>query len=407
MQERLFIRLPASGSKDLESPGKVVWFIWHRQQQEVIASGELESPEQLVQLQQQARRCETTLVLPGQDVLLKQVELPAGTRRHLERVIPYALEEELATDIEQLHFSWPQSISRSASSIPVAVVADERMQTWLQWCNQAGIEAEHWYPETLLLPYTETAWSALTIADSVVVRVGPWQGFSVERSQLQSLIPVLTADWPAPEEIINYGDVDWPQPPAPLQSADIEVPVAAFTLTEGALELRRGDYAVKRKQQSVIHWKPLAIAASTAFVLLVGGNLARSWQLNQQTEQLNQQAEQLFREAFPDQSRIVNLRVQLQRKLDSVGAGAEQQQSALALLDALEPAFAAQSDMSLELLRYQNGELRLQALAQSFGQFEQFQQQAQQAGLSVEQGAVNSRGGGVAGSLTIARGNQS
>lgn len=418
MQERLYIRLPASDaaaehagqdstkdSAENSAQGKVVWFIWNASQHEVIASGELNHPDELNQLQQQARRCETTLVLPGQDVLLKQLELPAGSRRHLERVIPYALEEELATDIDDLHFSWPANVSKSTAVIPVAVVARERMRSWSAWCQQAGIEADHWLPEPLLLPYSENHWSALSIADALVVRTGPWQGFTLEQTQVDDVLPMVVAqllgDAPELTAITHFGEVNWPQPPAPLQAADIEVPISALAQGQQSLELRRGEFAVKRKRQHQLHWKPLAVAASVAFVLAVGGNLVRAYQLSGQAEQLQTQAEQLFLEAFPNKTRIVNLRAQLQQELRALGADGAEQQSALALLDSLQPAFASQRGMSLELMRYQDGELRLQALAQSFAQFEQFQRAAEQAGLSVQQGALNNRGNQVAGSITI------
>lgn len=409
MQERLFIRLPASSGKEtaVADAGKVVWFIWHQAQQEVIASGELGSPAELSQLQQQARRCETTVMLPGQDVLLKQVELPAGSRRHLDRVIPYALEEELASDIDELHFSWPANVSKAQSSIPVAIVARSRMSCWQNWLKEAAIDADHWYPETLLLPYSENHWSAIRVGADVVVRTGPWQGFSIEAEASAALMPVIVAQWPAPSLIDHYGDIDWPQPPSPMQAADIEVPLSIFARAGDTLELRRGEFAVKRKRVDSIRWKPLAVAASVALVVAVGGNLLRAYQLSSEADTLQLQAEQRFLEAFPNKSRIVNLRAQLQQELNQLGASGAEQASALALLDSLQPAFADLPEMTLELLRYQDGELRLQALAQNFSQFERFQRAAEQAGLQVQQGALNNRGNQVAGSLTIARGAQS
>lgn len=402
MQERLFIRLPASQRASEASPrNNVVWFIWHSEQNAVLASGELESPDELAQLKQQSRRCITTLVLPGQDVLLKQVELPAGSRRHLERVIPFALEEELASDIEDLHFSWPQTVSKSAASIPVAVISRDCMTRWRDWCQQAGIEADHWYPEQLLLPYQADHWSALQMGDELVVRTGVWQGFTLESVHLAEVMPMLSAQWPTPAAIDHFGEIQWPQPPSPLQAADIEVPLSALAQTSSALELRRGEFTQARKRQHRINWKPFAVAASVAFVLAVGGNLLRAYQLSSQADELQRQAEQLFLAAFPNKSRIVNLRAQLQQELTALGASATTQQSALAILDALQPAFASQPDMQLELMRYQDGELRLQALAKSFAQFEQFQRVAKEAGLNVRQGALNNRGEQVAGSLTI------
>ena len=89
MHETLILRLPAQGTDE-----PIPWLVWHNGQQELIASGELDSVADLGQLKEKANRCEVIVAVPGQDVLLTRVTLPAGTKRHLQRIIPYALEEE-------------------------------------------------------------------------------------------------------------------------------------------------------------------------------------------------------------------------------------------------------------------------------------------------------------------------
>jgi general secretion pathway protein L len=116
---------------------------------------------------------------------------------------------------------------------------------------------------------------------------------------------------------------------------------------------------------------------------------------------LKAQAEQLYRDAFPGNTRIVNLKVQLQRQLDGLGLGNSDQVSVLAVLQQLEPAFKSQPDLQLELLRFQNNELRLQATAKSFSQFESFQQAARAEGLDIEAGSMSNRGETVSGALTV------
>lgn len=339
---------------------------------------------------------------------MKQVTLPAGTRRHLDRVIPYALEEELISDIEQLHFSWSTPSTKSQQPIAVAVVADEVMQRCQQWLAKADIEADVWTADYLLLPYQEQHWTLLQLGNNIIARTDQWHGFAQEAAQFDSVAKAVSEAGNNPVAITQFGELEWSQPLAPLTTGQAEIPVAALALGEAsALELRRGRYRVSKKSNQELRWQPLAVAASVALLLLIGGNWLRAVQLNSQATALEQQAEQNYKDAFPGQTRIVNLRVQLQRQLDRVGASADQRQSALALLQALQPAFAQQSQMTLELLRFQRGELRLQALASSFADFEQFQRQAQRAGLTVEQGALNNRGGRVAGTLTIAAGEPS
>lgn len=397
MQETLILRLPAYGTNE-----PIPWLVWHKSQQELIASGSLNSVDELSQLKDKAGRCEVIVALPGQDVFMTKVTLPAGTKRHLQRIIPYALEEELASDIEQLHFSWPDV---KGTELPVAVVAKERMDEWLKLFLEAGIDAPYWVPDCFLLPYQEDVWQAIELGDSIIVRTGAWEGFTVEKEQFAELAPALASEQENPTEIVHYGELNWPQSPAPLTAADIEVPftIAVQSLETGnKLNLRQGNYRSHRAKRSVeLPWQAFATAASVLFVLAIVLNGVRYWQLNSQSETLKAQAEQLYRDAFPGNTRIVNLKVQLQRQLDGLGLGNSDQVSVLAVLQQLEPAFKSEPDLQLELLRFQNNELRLQATAKSFSQFESFQQAAKAEGLNIEAGSMSNRGETVSGALTV------
>ncbi|MCA1767810.1 MAG: type II secretion system protein GspL [Idiomarina sp.] len=397
MHETLILRLPAFGTDE-----PVPWLVWHKSQQELIASGELNSVAELSQLKDKASRCEVIVALPGQDVLMTKVTLPAGTKRHLQRIIPYALEEELASDIEELHFAWPDV---KGTELPVAVVAKERMNEWLQVLTEAGIDSAYWLPDCFLLPHQEAVWQAMELADSVIVRTGEWQGFTIEKDQFAQLAPSFAAEQENPTEIIHYGSLNWPQTPAPLSAADIEVPftIAVQAVATGkGINLRQGAYRSQRAKRSVdLPWRGLAAAVSVLFILAVLLNGVRYWQLDSQSEVLKAQAEQLYRDAFPGQTRIVNLTVQLQRQLDSLGLGSGDEASVLVVLQQLAPAFKSQPELQLELLRFQNNELRLQATARSFSQFEAFQQAVKAQGLSIETGSMSNRGEQVSGSLTV------
>ena len=405
MQERLIIRLPAT-----HNTGPLPWFIQAADSPAVIASGELAEVSELKQLAQPAQRCQVTVAVPGQDAIIEQVTLPGGARRHLNKVVPFALEEEVANDIETLHFAWPPA-NRSLTPLPVVVCAKSCMQQWQQWLSEAGIDADQWVVDYLLLPYAENEWHCLQLGDEVLVRTGRWQGFTLEQgllAQLPALLQNLGQSEDSLVRIVHYGPLSWPQAPAPLHSADIEMPITALGLGEDGFDLRQQQFKPKRKRQTQsLNWRPLAMAAAACFALAVVYNLTRVVSLNQQADALEQQALALYQQQFPEQQRIVNLRVQLQRKLDTLGVTGNQQQSVLGLLDQLLVAFNKAPGMSLELLKYQRGELRLQALAGSFAEFERFQQQAEALGLQVQQGTLSNRGQQVAGTLTIASGGQS
>src|SRR6185312_3594915 len=62
------------------------------------------------------------VLVPGSDVLLAEPEVPTKAGTKLAQVVPYALEEQLAEDIDELHFAIGKRAAES-SRTPVAVVA--------------------------------------------------------------------------------------------------------------------------------------------------------------------------------------------------------------------------------------------------------------------------------------------
>ncbi len=99
MSEFLTVRL----SSEPQSP--VPWLVWSTSQQEVIASGELAGWHQLEELTPYAEQRTCIALLSGNDCLLNHVEIPKGAARQFDSMLPFLLEDEIAQDVEDLHFT--------------------------------------------------------------------------------------------------------------------------------------------------------------------------------------------------------------------------------------------------------------------------------------------------------------
>lgn len=405
--EQLFIRL---GTQQID------WLMWQPQQREVIASGVLRGPEELAELQEQARSRDTVVLVPGHDVLMTEVALPAGSQRLLPALVPNSLEDELASDIDDLHFAWPAGAKPAGMEQPfaVAVVAHSAMQQWQQWLNAAAIEADFWCRDSYAVPAPTQGWNLLQLGDDVIVRSGTHSGFTVDSALFAELALGAIADDSA-VMLTCYGAVPAAEalaamdPRFSLSHADIELPLSivgeALSSRNGAnapINLRQNAYKPTRKRRAGagLNWRPAAFAASLLVVMAYVSEVIEYVQLGQQQNAMQQAIEDTYRAAFPDETRIVNVRSQLQQRLDSVGGsvGAD----ALAMLSALEPGFRAASDIQVELLRFDAGVIRLTARAASFNSLEQFRAAAAAAGtLVVEQGPVNNQADGVTGSFVV------
>lgn len=77
------------------------------------------------------------VLVPAEDVLLTSVIIPARSTAKIRTALPFALEENLADDVEDLHFAIGDR--RENNRLPVAVVSHEKMSQWQNRLNEVGI----------------------------------------------------------------------------------------------------------------------------------------------------------------------------------------------------------------------------------------------------------------------------
>ena len=109
------------------------------------------------------------VLVPGSDVLLAAPELPLRSGIKPQQVVPYALEEQLAEDIDALHFAIGKR-SADSTRTPVAVVSRTLMDEWLPALAAAGLKPECLYADSELLPSNPSQAVALLEEDAVFVR---------------------------------------------------------------------------------------------------------------------------------------------------------------------------------------------------------------------------------------------
>ena len=109
------------------------------------------------------------VLVPGTDVLLAEPDVPGKGGTKLQQVVPYALEEQLADDIDDLHFAIGKRVGESPR-VPVAVVRRSLMDEWLATLRSSGIDPEAMYADSDLLPQNPGQAVALLDEDVVVVR---------------------------------------------------------------------------------------------------------------------------------------------------------------------------------------------------------------------------------------------
>src|ERR1700742_4448202 len=109
------------------------------------------------------------VLVPGSDVLLAEPDVPIKAGTKIQQVVPFALEEQLADDIDDLHFAIGKRVGES-SRTPVAVVRRALMDEWLSTLRSNGLEPQAMHADSDLLPQNPGQAVALMEEDIVVVR---------------------------------------------------------------------------------------------------------------------------------------------------------------------------------------------------------------------------------------------
>ena len=391
MNEQLVIRL---GSLPQQS---ISWLVWSAQQQDVIASGELATADELPQLAQRLGQRPVIALVPASDVQLKQVTLPAKPNRQLMQALPYMLEEEQAEDIEQLFLATGETEQNNGQYVQqVAICRRDKLESWLSVLQLAGFSVNRMVPDALLLPEQQLP-ACIQLYDQWLLKQNHWQVAAVDLSwwgdflQLAAL-PVLHSYSPWPAEL---------QQPHQLLAPELPLALLASQLEHNSFNMLQGEYKPKRQRLGhVDKWRTSAgLFAAVLLTYLLSVQL-QTWQLASESQALQQQTRTLYQQMFPGEP-IVNLSRQMQQKL-SVG-GNEQGENFLTLLASLQQLLQGASDIKLENLRFdaKRSELRFQASGNSFQSFERLKTALEQAGFTVELGALSNYGGKVQGSVAM------
>jgi general secretion pathway protein L len=401
LMEQLVVRLGANPDES------IYWIVWSSQQNEIIASGELPNATQLATLADRAGRKSICALVPTSDVLLKWVELPAKAGRKALAAIPFILEEEISGDISQQFFALgPKEGNKQA----VAVVNREKLQSWLDIIDDAGLTCEQLIPDVLALPLADkNAWSILELGQQLLVRKGEWAGLQGERDWLIQAINHVARQYTkqtTQAPLVNdYSGMDL----ADLEHLDVSVmplelpmKVLAQGVASAKFNLLQGEYKINDKVAG--QWKKWRLAAALAVVALFTSLIDKSFeqsQLDKQLTTLKKQVNSEYQRAFPNAGAYRDLRTTMGRKmkaLETKGGGA----SMLIMLSQLRPAFE-ESNVKPQTLRFDSSraELRIQAIAGNYDALDKFKRRAEAQGFTVEQGSINQKDNQVIGTLSI------
>lgn len=359
------------------------------------------------------------VLVPGTDVLLTEPELPAKAGAKLQQIVPYALEEQLAEDIDDLHFAIGKRAGDSATT-PVAVVALSLMDEWTTALKAAGIQPDSMYADSDLLPANPGHAVALLEDDVITVRPPVGSTVSMPADALSEALQLVRPTTEAAEGgvgrglILYTGAAEWqrfsPQVEAvreqfegikvQLLTAGPLTMLAQQLPTAKPINLLQGRYATQNK--TAVGWQAWRVAAillAGLIVLHIAGKGAELFMLKRAEKTVDASIAEVFRSAMPGNPNTVDARRQMERQLLAVrGAGGS---GLLAALGALVDARNSVPGTTVQSMSFRDGALELKMAAPDADSLDRVSQVLRTNGWEANLTAGNVAGQGYEGRIQI------
>jgi general secretion pathway protein L len=274
------------------------------------------------------------VLAPATEALTTVVDLPIRGGARLLAALPYALEEQVAADVESLHFAVGER--RDSGTRPVAAIARDTLDGWLALLDEAGIQPWQVVPENYGLARIPGTMSVLLDGDLVLFNDGEDLEFALQGAKPSDALVAagrLTdrGEADAPPEpsghLIVYCDAadeerlshEWIALRHELHSVDINLlpdgalPRLAVTVATGrGVNLLQGRYGPKADYGSWLRpWSRAAVLLLTLIVVGFAGKAADFWRLSKEEAVLQERFTRAYEEIRPGNSGPI---------LDPVGA---------------------------------------------------------------------------------------
>jgi len=354
------------------------------------------------------------VVMPAVWGSLLQVPIPSRRREQALQALPFAIEDLVVDDVEDLHLTLGGEPVRIDDGLlwPVLVVNAARRRMLLEQLEKHGIRPQGLLHPLDLWPLPETnQWHAFLTEESgsLSVVTGAHAGFVLPLPEgtrhptevLTAVLPQMQESMARPEVIIGHGwgdDVGAKVEDATAFSAAelriesrpaVDWPASWFAAITrnrplSAIEpAGAGRRRVQRRQ-----WAWVAVLLAMIGMTMTAERAISGWQAAAQSRQLQAQISRDFHAALPNVKRLVNARVQLKQALAAVSGGGRHDgflMAMTALSQGLKQARSKDHSLRLRQVSFRQGRLvadlqggQYEAMQQLYGQLQQ------QGGLSVK-----------------------
>jgi general secretion pathway protein L len=351
----------------------------------LVLDGAPEAAVQTDTLANLARRADghkVCVLVPGADVLLTRARVPMRGNARILQAVPYALEEQIAADVSDLHFAIGKRDAEGR--VAVAAVARARIEEWLAQLAAAGLKPQSLLADTGVLPGVDRGAVVLLEGDRACVRCLDGTPLESKVDELEQVLDVAGVVVEAESEatdpegaralVVYASDEDQARHADLIERLRARAERVELRSTMGhplrilaseavkpdALNLLQGTYAPRTAIDTL--WKPWRTAAmllAAFLVVTLGLQSVRLIQLNARERQLDAAAFDILSKSCGVRA-LADARAQMQRCMDErLGNVAGGEDLFLEMLGTLAAALAETPGTQVTHISYRNRVLDL------------------------------------------------
>lgn len=343
------------------------------------------------------------VIVPGDEVFLTTVHMPKMSHTKLLKAIPYALEDQLAEDVQYLHFA----ISEGSGPIySVAVVNKALMKEWLDKLKNilpAGKLPYAFVPESLLLPMHHDGWTVFIDNNRSVVRMGELSGFVTDSDNLVTVLrsfvntsstKPLGLDVYTASESSGLGN---------QQLEELEIPIKYYPMIsllhslaasqhQDTINLLQGEFSTGSGQLPTKRlWRYSTILTACCLTILTVNLFFKYSYLSGRVKALDAQVFQVYKTLFPNATVMVSPKERVERLLKEAKTS-EQAGGFFRLLNSLSPILSNTEHVDLDELIFGDQQMQISLEANDFSDLDVLTKSLTESGLKVEQKSANKSG---------------
>jgi len=331
-------------------------------------------------------------VLSSGDVLLTHVELSKRQARHMQKVLPFLLEESLLTTTDEMWYAHGKPVE---GIYPVLACERDGLEQLLEWFADADAITllGAWVDADLLRGHAPCV---ARVDDDLLCIPAPGEAVVLPATELEQ-VPVLLG--------IDTGEFTRIDHLEALFSAFAEgLQGEAIALLHSEL---RPTVEHSGWRQVMQPWWPVTRLAAGVLVCVWVLLLVQQWQYNRAAEAETAEAVALYQELFPGASRPQLLQREFRTQLERLGGGGGGA-GFLTLMAPVGEIIGGATEQGVTPRRVQFDErenvLLVDITAKDFSALESLREKMQSVGLSAEIGTARSEASGVTARMRVGQG---